>query len=333
MKKIKALGLFSGGLDSWLAALILKRQGIDVFLLHIYSPFFGLNEEKLKKANKEIKEKGMSFIKYKVNEDYIDKVLNNPKYGYGSSCNACIDCHAYMLKIAFEVKKNKKFDFIFTGDVLGQRPMSQKKDSLNCVEKVYGVKKEILRPLSAKLLPVTYVEKKGFVDRAKLLDIKGRSRKQQIKLVKEFDLKNYLDPGGGCSFTDKNIKKKFFTLKKYFDLNWELISLIKIGRHFLLDEKNIFIVSRDEKEYFLLKKYFHLGLEVRPAKVSGAVGLVLNKKLTKIEKINIANVLSRYTKAKQNKESSVLITFIDKGKELETLKVNVLDKIPKEFVL
>lgn len=333
MKKIKALGLFSGGLDSWLAALLLKQQGIDVFLLHIYSPLFGFGKEKIKDIEKEVKEKGMSLIKHKAKKDYIDIVLKNPKYGYGSSCNACIDCHAYMLKVAKKIKEENGFDFIFTGDVLGQRPMSQKKDSLNCVEKVFGSKKEILRPLSAKLLHPTIPEEKKYVDREKLLDLEGRSRKKQFKLAKEFGLTNYVDPGGGCTFTDKNVNKKFFTLKKHFNLTWELLSLLKIGRHFFIDENIYFIVSRDEKEYFLLKNYFHLGLEVRPQKTSGAVGLVLKNNLNQKEKTSVAKVLSRYTKAKINKKDKVLISFLEKEKEVDTVNVEVLHKIPKDFLL
>jgi len=252
-EKPKALVLFSGGLDSILAALFLKKQKIKVVGITFTSYFFG--PEKAKEAAKKI---GIFLKIVDFSKEHL-KVVKKPKYGYGKSMNPCIDCHILMLKKAKEVMEKENFDFVATGEVLGERPMSQNREALEIVEKESSLKGYLLRPLSARLLPKTIPEKLLLVDREKLLDIKGRSRKRQIELAKEFKIKEYPTPAGGCLLTDLEFGKR---LKKLFEIfpgcQGNDIELLKLGRHFWEGKVKI-IVGRNEKENEEIKKLIRKG--------------------------------------------------------------------------
>ncbi len=253
-KKVKALVLFSGGLDSILAIKILKKQKIEVTALFLKSYFF--DEKKAKKTAKRIK---IPFISTDFSKEQLKTVMN-PKHGYGSALNPCIDCHKLMIKKAERIRKRGNFDFIATGEVLGQRPMSQNKRAINLIERQLGMKGKILRPLSAKLLEETLAEKKGLVQRESLLGIKGKSRKKQLELAKEFNLKEHPTPAGGCILTDKDFSERLKELfkiwkgaerkEKYFEND---IGLLKVGRHFKKNSAKI-IVGRNEKENKTIEK-------------------------------------------------------------------------------
>ncbi|MDD5590101.1 MAG: tRNA 4-thiouridine(8) synthase ThiI, partial [Candidatus Portnoybacteria bacterium] len=181
-------------------------------------------------------------------------VLKNPKHGYGAGMNPCIDCHALMLKKASEIMKKEGFDFVATGEVLGERPMSQNKKALEIVEKEAGIEGRLLRPLSAKLLPPTLAEKNGLVDREKLADISGRSRQKQFELAKKYDIKKFPTPAGGCALTQSGFAerlKKLAEFKKDFDSGDA--ALAGIGRHFFENDAWI-ILGRNEKENELLRE-------------------------------------------------------------------------------
>jgi len=236
----KALVLLSGGLDSILAARILQGQ-CSVEGLCFESPFFSCDKAKLAASQLAIPLKIV-----KLGKKYY-KMLRKPRHGYGGAMNPCIDCHAFMLKQAKKMMRREKADFIATGEVLNERPMSQTLKSLMIVEKDSGLKGKLLRPLSAKLLPETEIEKKGLVDRSKLLDINGRSRKRQIELAGKFGL-SYPAPAGGCLLCEKEFGKKLaelFSHKKRISEND--LEMVKIGRHFWHNKSRI-IVGRDEKE-------------------------------------------------------------------------------------
>jgi len=194
----KGLGLLSGGLDSSLAALTLKRQGVEVSGISFATPFFGTG-----KARKAAEQMEIPLIVKDISDVHLE-MLKNPVYGYGKNMNPCIDCHAMMFNLAGEIMRQEGFDFLFSGEVLGQRPMSQNITALHTVAKHSGCKGRILRPLSAKLLPITPMEEEGLVDREQLLDIQGRSRKRQEALAKEWGLKEYPSSGGGCLLTEKS---------------------------------------------------------------------------------------------------------------------------------
>ncbi|MCK4477467.1 hypothetical protein KAU88_02930 [Candidatus Bathyarchaeota archaeon] len=243
---MKALALLSGGLDSILAVKLIQEQGIDVVAVNFISPFCLCGKSGCGAAG--IAEQLEIPLKImNVGEDYL-KILRNPKYGYGKNMNPCIDCRIFMFKKAKKYAEEIGALFLFTGEVLNERPMSQHRKALSVIEKEAGLEGKILRPLSAKLLPETEAEKKGWANREKLLDISGRSRKKQIKLTKEFGIKNYPCPAGGCLLTYKEFAAKIRDLFKHKKkVGIKDINLLKIGRHFRFG-KNKIIVGRNETE-------------------------------------------------------------------------------------
>jgi len=244
MKKVRALGLCSGGLDSLLAGLVLKRQGIDVEWINFETPFFSAV-----KAREAAKVLHIPLTVLNITSEYL-KMLKNPPCGYGKNMNPCLDCHALMFKTAGKRMKDKGFDFLFSGEVLGQRPMSQTRPSLRYVEKTSGFDGYILRPLSAKLLPLTIPETQGMVDRSVLLDFSGRSRKPQIKLARQFGVEQYPSPAGGCLLTDKCYADRLKDLFKHQsdDLTQNDLFLLKFGRHIRLDSDAKVIVGRTKQD-------------------------------------------------------------------------------------
>jgi tRNA-specific 2-thiouridylase len=253
-KKIIGLGLVSGGLDSLIACLLLQNQGIKVIGLNFTSPFCQYDKESTQEECKLdlFQEKLGIEIRYlPLEEDYFE-ILRNPKFGYGKHINPCIDCRIYILKKAKEFMKEIKADLIFTGEVLDQRPKSQHLKALKIVEKESGLEGKLLRPLSALQLKTTYYEQEGLVDRKKLLGIRGRSRKIQMKLAREHKLlKNYY-ACGGCLLADENFTNRLKDSFKYnTKLKMENIPILKTGRHFRYQETKI-IVGRNESENNLL---------------------------------------------------------------------------------
>ncbi len=253
--KVKALALLSGGLDSSLALKLVLEQGIDVTAVKFTSPFCTC-DQKGKCFSVEIARK--FNIPYKTmlkGENYL-KIVRKPKYGYGKGMNPCIDCRIYMLKKAKQLMKELGAEFIVTGEVLGQRPMSQYKRALKIIERDSFLEGKILRPLSAKLLPVTEPERGGLIDRERLLTISGRSRKIQLSLAKEKGIDEYACAAGGCLLTQKQFAAKVRDLFKHKKrIKWSDILLLKVGRHFRFG-KNKIIVGRNEleNEMLLLRK-------------------------------------------------------------------------------
>jgi tRNA U34 2-thiouridine synthase MnmA/TrmU len=249
-RKVRALGLCSGGLDSTLAGVVLRDLGIEVEWVSFETPFFSAA-----KARKASEMTGIPLTVQPIYPVYID-MLKNPPAGYGKHMNPCMDCHALMFKLAGEIMRAKNFDFLFSGEVLGQRPMSQNKTSLHYVEKHSGFDGYILRPLSARNLPETIPEKEGLVDREKLLDIAGRGRKAQIKLAAEFGIKDYPAPAGGCLLTDKGYTNRLRDLFEHQDHCTETeLHLLKYGRHYRLHPDAKLIVGRTQSDNENILKY------------------------------------------------------------------------------
>jgi len=243
VKKVRALGLCSGGLDSILSALVLGKQGIEVQWVTFETPFFRAD-----KALKAARNTGIPLTVRKITDIYLE-MLKNPACGYGKHMNPCLDCHALMFRLAGEIMRDRDFDFLFSGEVLGQRPMSQTKPSLRYVEKHSGMDGYILRPLSAQCLPATIPEKEGWVSRNLLLGITGRGRKDQIRLAREFGITEYPAPAGGCLLTDKGYSRRLKDLFEHrADLSKQELELLKLGRHFRLDDRTKIIVGRAKKE-------------------------------------------------------------------------------------
>ncbi|MDO9567406.1 MAG: tRNA 4-thiouridine(8) synthase ThiI [Candidatus Desulfaltia sp.] len=252
LKKVRALGLCSGGLDSILSALVLRKQGIEVEWVTFETPFFS-SEKALHAAQIT----GIPITVKNITRIYLE-MLKNPPCGYGKNMNPCMDCHALMFRLAGAIMKERGFDFLFSGEVVGQRPMSQTKQSLRYVEKHSGFEGFILRPLSAAKLPITIPEKKGLVDRDLLLDISGRSRKMQIKIAGEFGIIDYPSAAGGCLLTDKGYATR---LKDLFNHHEEFaeeeLHLLKHGRHLRLNKNTKIIVGRTKSDNEQIKRYYN----------------------------------------------------------------------------
>ncbi|MFC1651885.1 tRNA 4-thiouridine(8) synthase ThiI [Patescibacteria group bacterium] len=311
----KALVLFSGGLDSMLAAKLLIDQGIKVTGLTFVTPFFNA-----KKAEESAKQLGIDLKVIDISEDHF-KIVKKPPHGYGKNVNPCIDCHGLMFKKAGELAKKEKFDFIATGEVLGQRPMSQNKGALKIVEKLAGLEGKILRPLSAKLLEETEPEKDNLVDREKLLGLRGRGRKEQLALAEKWKIKEYATPSGGCLLTDPGYAERFKKLQKafpYFDLHEA--ELIKHGRLFV-EQDHMFLVGREHEENLKLKKIADKNdvlLEVK--EVPGPITLLHFFRVTK----QPVSAATKKTALKKAAERTVRYAN-PKVRELETTEVVSLD--------
>ncbi len=249
-KSVRAIGLCSGGLDSILAGLVLKDQGIDVTWICFETPFF--SAEKARLASEMT---GIPLIVREISDVYLP-MLKNPPCGYGKNMNPCRDCHALMFSLAGEVMAAEGFDFLFSGEVAGQRPLSQNKQALRYVEKRSGFDGKVLRPLSAKILPETEMELSGLVDRERLLGIQGRSRKDQMALAESYGITEYPAPAGGCLLTDKKYSDR---LRDLFDCGAAYTSsdlhLLKQGRHLRLANGEKVIVGRTQGDNRWIIKY------------------------------------------------------------------------------
>lgn len=244
MAKFDGLALFSGGLDSLLAIKVLQEQGLKILGLHFFSPFFG-NPSKLEKWQEEY---GLQLIAIDISQEYLKMLLNKPAHGLGSVLNPCIDCKILMLKEAKKLLPSFGASFLVSGEVLGQRPMSQRKDTLPLIVKKAEVEDILVRPLTALNLEPTLPERKGIIDRSKLLGFKGRGRKGQLALAKKFGFKDFATPAGGCLLTDPEISKRYTTILKNIDtptprhFEWALW-----GRHFWW-EKHWLIIGRNKTD-------------------------------------------------------------------------------------
>ncbi|MFC1811203.1 tRNA 4-thiouridine(8) synthase ThiI [Thermodesulfobacteriota bacterium] len=301
--KVRGLGLCSGGLDSILSALVLKRQGIEVAWITFETPFFSST-----KARQAARSTGIPITVRDITTVYLE-MLKNPPCGYGKHMNPCLDCHALMFRLAGERMKEKGFDFLFSGEVVGQRPMSQTKPSLRYVEKASGFDGLIVRPLSAQRLPVTLPEQEGLVDREMLLDISGRSRKPQIELAEEFGISDYPSPAGGCLLTDKGYSDRLKDLFKHQnDYSVEELYLLSHGRHLRLDQKTKIVVGRTQKDNENVKKYY-IPEQDTLIKVSGFPGptVLVPNGGGKDSLARAASICVGYSKAPDNKEIDVTI--------------------------
>jgi len=315
MKGIRAIGLISGGLDSALACYIMKKEGIEVTALHC-STGFCLTEHKRRVQRKKDLGKDLSnpalIVASKIgipieiadiSKDYLN-ILLNPKHGYGSAVNPCIDCRILMIKTAKDYAKKYSAHFIFTGEVLGQRPMSQHRPVLKLIEKESGCQGYLLRPLSAKLLEETVPEKLGWVNRNNLYGISGRSRKIQIELAKEFGIEDYSQPAGGCCFlVDENYARRFKDLVKFqgkTKINMEELMLLKVGRHFRINPDLKIIVGREEAENKLLEQYANNRSLFKCLNYPGAIVLAEGVPDENTEKI-IAAIAAYYSDGRNQK--------------------------------
>lgn len=283
--KAKALVLLSGGLDSMLAAKVLMESGVEVIGITFVSNFFGAQ-----KGMEAAKKLGIEHLTVDFKTEHLEMV-KKPKYGHGKNMNPCIDCHSMMLRKAKEIMEKSGFDFVATGEVLGQRPMSQNRQALDIVAEFSGLKDKLVRPLSGKLLNLTEPEKNGKIKKEDLLDISGRSRSRQVHLAHTYGLKEYPSPAGGCLLTSPEFSKKLKELfEKIPECENEDIGLLRCGRVFYLnhEEDNLMVViGRDQADNERLEKLkLKDDVLVNLAEDAGPTALIRARK-----KINIKNSL------------------------------------------
>jgi tRNA-specific 2-thiouridylase len=296
---MKAIALFSGGLDSTLAMKLIIDQGIEVLAVNINTGF-GSTKDRLEHMQSMCEQVGAELKIIDIQSEYLQDVLFDPKHGYGKNFNPCIDCHAKMFAVAKRIMEDEGASFLISGEVMGQRPMSQNKEALQTVLDESNCDGLLLRPMSAKALAPTIPEIEGWVDREKLEGIVGRSRDRQLELVKEIGLENFESPGGGCLLTDENFGKKMFDFIKYDKFEVKDIPLMKYGRHFRLSDGAKLVVGRNKEENGYLQdidndKYYHV-------KTVGLPGphAMLSKTASEADKELATKIILTYCKTKED---------------------------------
>lgn len=244
----RAIALLSGGLDSTLAVKLMLEQKIDVIALNFVTPFCTCTKSSCQNQAKKVANKFDIDVKIvSLKEEYIN-VIKNPKHGYGKNMNPCIDCRIFMFSKAREYMNETCASFVFSGEVLGERPMSQRREAMQLIEREAALNGRLLRPLCAQYLEPTIPEIEGIVDRSRLLAIQGRSRKPQMSLAQEKGVYDYPCPAGGCRLTDPHFAKRFKDALEHGEDSFDEISLLRFGRHFRLPSGVKVIVGRDEIE-------------------------------------------------------------------------------------
>lgn len=323
---MKALALFSGGLDSLLAIKIIKDMEIDVLALHFNIGFVGKNDKS--EALKEILAQIDVPLKViDIRKQFFDEVLFAPKYGYGKYFNPCIDCHGNMFSHAFSLLESEGASFVISGEVLGQRPKSQRAEALLQVEKLCNAQGLVVRPMSAKLLPITIPEQKGWIDRERLLDIHGRGRERQLKMVEEYGIKNYAKPGGGCLLTDTSIANKIKDLQSHREIVFEDMEMVKYGRYFILPNGGRCVIARNEEENQKLSFKHPKMSKIELLNCLGPLGLVEKDSSQEDKEMAIALTL---TYGKTEMDKSYKVHF--EGREVE-MKPFVSKEKAREFLL
>jgi len=320
-RKPRGIGLLSGGLDSILAFKVLQEQDIDLIAVTFVTPFFG--PEKAIRAAEKL---GVPITVRDITKEHLE-IVKAPKYGYGSQMNPCIDCHGLMFRIAGRIMEEEGADFLFSGEVLNERPMSQNRGALRAVEKLSGYEGYILRPLSAKLLPETIPEREGKVNREMLLDLHGRSRRRQMELAEKYGIEEYPSPAGGCRLTEPGFSARMRDLIRNEDeLRVRDIELLKVGRHFRIAHGIKAIVGRNKTENQRLLQMAERLQDVI-IYVSGFKGpLTLVPRGLKADRehlVTAARICIRYSDAPSSEEVEVILSRIG-GKE--TMKARSADE-------
>ncbi|MEM0048910.1 MAG: hypothetical protein QW424_02210 [Candidatus Bathyarchaeia archaeon] len=324
--KPRALVLLSGGLDSLLATKIVLEQEIDVDAIHFVTPFYKYNPKFINEISEEL---GIKVHVVFLGQDFLDIVVN-PRHGYGSQMNPCIDCRILMFKKAKEVAEKIGADFLVTGEVLDERPFSQRFRAMQIIEREAGLEGKVLRPLSAKLLPPTEAERMGWIDREKLFAIRGRRRKMQIELAAKYGLKNYPTPSGGCLLTDPEIARRLRDhLSHEGKLTLDDAILLTTGRHFRINGVKV-IVGRnmDENNRLLLIAEKNMIPYLSVSDYVGPITLIIGEPSLKVVE-KAAALTVRYSDAPKNVQVKVI--FRRGGERSEIMAVAIDDAQIREF--
>jgi len=345
-KQIKAVSLISGGLDSMLATKAIMEQGIHVEGINFFTGFcveghthaIRKKDKARPKRNNSLwvaEQLGIKLHIVDIVEEYKDVVIN-PAHGYGANLNPCLDCKIFMVHKALEWIEKNEFDFIITGEVVGQRPMSQRKATMPIIAKQSGAEDRLLRPLSAQNLPPTLPEREGWVDREKLFDFSGRGRKPQMALAKEYGFDDYAQPAGGCCFlTDEAYSSKLADLwKNRGEKRYELddIMLLKVGRHIRPADNFKMIVSREEGEERFLEGYRKQFAHIKTVSHAGPLSMI-DGEVSDDDLMLAARITARFSKGKSDSEVIVRIT----DKEGNSREVGVaplpVEEMPESWYL
>ena len=341
----KAVALISGGLDSLLAAKLIQDQGIRVEGINFYTGFCveghthairKRDRDKIKRNNAlwVAEQLGIKLHIVDIVEEYKDVVIN-PKHGYGANLNPCLDCKIFMVKKACAWIAQNNFDFIITGEVIGQRPMSQRKKTMPVIAAESGADDLLLRPLCALNLPPTRPEQEGWVDRDRLMGISGRSRKPQMALARQFGFEDYAQPAGGCCFlTDANYAVRLQDLwdnrgRKTYEL--DDIMLLKVGRHIRPSKDFKLIIAREEGETRFLSGYKKQFQSIKTVSHAGPVTLIEGEALNQ-QQIELAcAITARFSKGRD--AESVEVEFSDRDQNLQAIHVRPLTEIQPEWYI
>ncbi len=307
---MRCLALLSGGLDSILAARVVMDLGVEVVGICFVTPFFG--PESARRAARQL---GIELIEHDLTDEFFEMMVK-PRYGFGGNMNPCIDCHGLMLRTAHGLLYKYSASFLATGEVLGERPLSQTRGGLNAVLKLAADRDLVLRPLSAKLLEPTRPEREGWVDRGRLFDFSGRGRKRQEELAKKYGIRDYPQPAGGCLLTDAKFSKRLKELLAHEGFVREDIELLKLGRHFRLGPKIKLTVGRNmEENQKLLESALASDAILRPRRpVKGPVGL-LRGEISETAMDEAAGIVARYC---DHDEGQVEVTVSRGGRPVAT---------------
>ena len=332
MEKVKAIALLSGGLDSTLAAALTKRLGFGVIGVN-FSTGFCTGQGRCDTVLAAGRVLGIPVRLLDVVDEYLD-VVRRPKFGYGSGMNPCLDCRIFMLKKAKELLEKEGAEFVVTGEVLGQRPMSQHYRALKLVAEESGLGDRLVRPLSGRLLPATYPEKRGWVRREDWLDIQGRSRRRQLALAREWGIEEFTQPAGGCCIL---LEKTYAArLKDAFahigadKMTKEDFALLRFGRHFRLSPKVKVIVGRDETENAVLAGFARGRLRLEFLDVPGPTALVEGNP-TEDELVLAARLAARYADVTPDEEVRIIVTNGEDSRELRVKALPPDDQRLKEL--
>ncbi len=345
-EKRKAVALISGGLDSMLAAKVIMDQGIHVEGINFFTGFcveghthaIRKKDQSKPKRNNALwvaEQLGMKLHIVDVIEGYKNIVLN-PKHGYGSNLNPCLDCKSFMVAEASKWIKANNFDFIITGEVVGQRPMSQRRETMPVIQRESGAGESLLRPLCAKLLPSTLPELESWVDREKLYDFSGRSRKPQIALAKELNITEYAQPAGGCCFlTDQSYSHKLTDLwqaRGKRDYEIDDIMLLKVGRHLRPKDNFKLIISREEGETRFLEGYRKQFVHLRSTSHAGPLALLDGTYSS--DDLNLAaRLMARFGQGRDADKVDIEINHIDGSQQHVSITPLKTEDIPANWYL
>ena len=333
MGKIKALALFSGGLDSILACRVIMNQGIEVKALHFITPFFGYNKKGREKEVEDLifKNYGITLEILDVSNDYL-AVAKHPQHGYGKNLNPCVDCKIFLFSKAKEHLEKEGASFLITGEVLGQRPMSQRRDTLRIIERDSETDGILLRPLCAKHLKPTIPEERGWVDRDKLLDLQGRGRTPQMKLAARLGITEYPTPAGGCILTDANIAARIRWLFTHIpDTGVQDVLLTTVGRHFALGQKTLLVVGRFEKENEQITQLSQAGdIQIELTDKPGPLSLLRGPCTHEILKA-ASSITARYSKAREEQQVTVSCKTQGSPHTQELVVAPITDRLLDEY--